>query len=396
MKLSKKHDDYAEEEQNLDTQLSEDTKKAFVEVVDPREYDNLQYPFYGILLIILAATIASAKSIRAMHEYAHEKAGIFCSLLGINQMPGYMAFWWVLTRTNPDLLNQAFIRWISSIANQLPIIGPKRISVDGKALRGAKRKAVHYVSAYEDNRGLLLGQVKTEEKSNEITAIPELLKVVDVRDAIVTIDAMGCQRKIVQDIRERGGHYIIALKGNQGILNDEVQGFFEQARDLEYEGVKCSRANTYNEGHGRQEIKNIVVTNDLGWLACRSDWKDLNTLIQIRSTRTCKGKTTEEYRYYISSKSMTAKEAGAIIRSHWAIENKLHWVLDVFFYDDASRANVGHAAENLGLFRRMAYCLLKQDTENGQGLASKQRKAMWNDEYVLDRLSSFINQHCKP
>lgn len=198
------------------------------------------------------------------------------------------------------------------------------------------------------------------------------------------------KKKIVRDIREREGHYVIALKGNQGNLLAEAEYFFQQARDVGYDGVSCSLATTANKGHGREEKREIVVTEDLEWLECRCEWQDLRALIEIKSTRTLNGKTTEECRYYITSKRMTAMAAGNNIRSHWGIENQLHWVLDVFFGDDKSQANTGHAAENLGLFRRMAYCLLKQDTVKGRGLASRQRKAMWNDNFVLELLGDFI------
>lgn len=391
---AKKRFDYIEADRDVDIEVYREVmQQAFAELMDPREQENLQYPFYGILLIILAATLASAKSIRGIHEYAQEKASIFCPLLGMHQMPGYMAFWWIITRANSSMLNQVFTRWITSIADDLLLNDSKRrIAIDGKALRGAKKNSVHYVSAYESTRGLLLGQIKTKEKSNEITAVPELLKIIDVKDAIVTIDAMGCQKQIVSDIREREGHYVIALKGNQGNLCAEAESFFQQARAVGYEGVSCSRATTNNKGHGREEKREVVISEDLEWLDCRSQWRDLRALIEVKSTRTLKGKTTEEYRYYITSKGMKAKAAGSTIRSHWGIENQLHWVLDVFFDDDKSQANTGHSAENLGLFRRMAYCLLKQDTIKGRGLASKQRKAMWNDNYVLELLSGFIHK----
>ncbi len=383
---------YDEHDQNVDIHSYEDAvKHAFADVQDPRVADNLQYPFYGLLLTILAGILAGAKSISGIYEYGKEKAAMLCPLLNLERHPSYTAFWWILTRTNPEILNQAFIKWIKLVADTLGGT-EKKISIDGKTLRGAKKDLVHYVSGYESGSGLLLGQVKTEEKSNEITAIPELLKVIDVKDATVTIDAMGCQKGIVNDIRERGGHYVIALKGNQDTLHAEAQNFFDQARAADYKGAKCKKYEATNEGHGRLEKREVTITKNLNWLDCRSDWRDLKMLIEVKSTRTIKGKSTEELRYYISSKDMTAKMANSTVRSHWGIENNLHWVLDVLFGDDISRANTGHAAENLGLFRRMAYCILKQETVQGRGLASKQRKAMWNDHYVLELLNKFIKE----
>lgn len=383
---------YSEINQSNDIQSYEKAiAQAFEDVMDPRVDDNSRYPFYGLLLMILAATLGGATSITAIFEYAKEKAGIYCPLLNINRYPSYMAFWWILTRTNAEKLNQAFMNWLRTVADTLEDNNNERvIAIDGKTVRGAKNSLVHFVSGYDCTRGLLLGQKKTEEKSNEITAIPELLKVIDVKGAVVTIDAMGCQKQIVKDIRDRGGDYIIALKGNQEKLHAEAQNFFSQAREAGYKGASCRKYTSTNKGHGRIEKREVVITQNLKWLGCRKEWKDLKALIEVKSTRTVKGVTTEELRYYISSKSMKVKEANDSIRSHWGIENQLHWVLDVLFNDDGCRANAGQAAENLALFRRMAYCLLKQETVKGRGLASMQRKAMWNDSFVLELLGKFI------
>lgn len=373
----------------------EAVRQAFADVPDPRSKDNLQYPFYGLLLIILASTLGGARSISSVYEYNREKAALLCPMLNLERPPSYSSFWWILARTNPEILNKAFIKWIEQAAETILENTNKAISIDGKTLRGAKNKLVHYVSAYECTKGILLGQVKTEEKSNEITAIPELLKIIDVKDAMVTIDAMGCQTKIASDIRERGGHYIIALKGNQGTLHAEAINFFEQARAAGHKAAKCKvYASEHEVGHGRVEKREIAITQDLKWLKCRDDWRDLTSLIEVKSTRTVGDKTTTEFRYYISSRKMNAKEANSNIRGHWGIENGLHWAMDVIFHDDEVKANTGYAAENLALFRRMAYCILKQETEGGRGrgLATQQRKAMWNERYVFELLQKFIKE----
>ena len=334
--------------------------------------------------------LASAKSISAIREYAQAKKHLFAPLLGTSQMPSYMAFLWTLNRSNPAELNQAFLKWLQSAADALTVQN-NTIAIDGKTLRGAKGSPLHYVSAYDNTRGLLLGQVKTREKSNEITAIPELLKVIDVQGSLVTIDAMGCQKDICTAIRERGGHYCLALKGNHGNLHAEAVNFFKQARAVEYEEVPCLRDTQHDKGHGRLETREVTITTDLSWLDCKDDWKDLEALVEVRSIRTIKSKKTEECRYYITSKKMSAKEASASICSHWSVES-FHWVLDVLFSDDLLSPNRGYTAENLGLFRRIAYFLLKQDTVKGKGLASKQRKAMWDDGYVMEILIRMIRQ----
>ncbi len=187
-----------------------------------------------------------------------------------------MAFWWLVTRANPSMLNEVFTRWIAPIADELPLKSAKRVAIDGKALRGRKKARFTMLSAYDSTRGLLLGQIKTKEKSNEITAIPELLKVIDVKDAVVTIDAMGCQKQIVNAIRERGGHYVIALKGNKGTLHAEAESFFQQARAVDYEETGCSRATTTDKGHSREEKREVTVIEDLDWLACRGEWRGIS------------------------------------------------------------------------------------------------------------------------
>lgn len=380
--------EYTDADQEIDIRSYEEAvKNAFIEVQDVR-LDNINYPFYGILLIILAATLAGCTAITHIYEYSKAKRELFRRLLGIEHEPSYSLFWWILTRTNHEELNQAFARWIRVAAGELE---NKIIAIDGKRLRGAKNIPIHYVSAYECTHGFLLGQVKTEEKSNEITAIPELLKVIDVEGAIITIDAAGCQKAIVKDIKERGGDYIIALKGNQDTLYAEAQNYFSQARVAGYEWVDCERDISHDKGHGRIETREITVIRDLEWLDCLKDWRDLRSLIEVKSTRAIKGHSTEELRYYISSKDMSAETANKNIRLHWGIENSLHWVLDVIFGDDLSRANRGHAGENLGLFRRMAYFLFKQDSEKGT-MASKKRLAMWEESYMLKLLANFMNE----
>lgn len=386
--------DYPAAEQVLDMRLFQmAVAEAFAEVEDPRVEDCQGYPFYGTLMLILAATLAGAQSIRAVHHYAKKKLPVLGATLGMEACPTYGVFWWIITRMESKALNAAFMRWVQSWANEVLEKKGRAIAFDGKRLRGAKKKPTTFVSAFDSTRGLLLGQVEAGKKPSEITAIPELLKVIDVRDAMVTIDAIGCQVAIVQDIIERGGGYMIALKGNQQTLFAEADNYFSQARAVDYAGVDCDRWAASNWGHGRKETREVTITRgDLSWLDCREKWPGMVALVEIRSTRFVKGQATVKDTYYITSKALTAEEAAILKRGHWAIENKLHWVMDVIFNDDASLANRGHAAENLGLFRRMAYCLLRQDTVNGRGMAHQQREAMWDDGYVHSLLSRFLVQ----
>lgn len=288
---------YSAIDQLLDQQeFIESIRMDFAEISDPRVFDNQSYPLLSLLIIILAAILAGANTINQIHQYATLKIDIFQRLLGVERSPSYLVFWWLFVRLNPQELREAFLQWIK----KLPAATKERIiAIDGKRLNGASKQIVHLVSAWESSRGFLLGQVKTEEKSNEITAIPELLNAIDIKGATITIDAAGAQKKIVEMIRDKEGDYLIALKGNQGHLHDEAQNFFAQAREVEYEGCDCLLGRTTEKAHGRVEEREAVVSSNLDWLDCQAEWRDLKTLIEITSRRGVRGKTGIEKRYYI-------------------------------------------------------------------------------------------------
>ena len=375
--------DYSDIEKELDLQsFIESIRGGFKNVLDPRSSDNQDYSLMSLIIMILCAVIAGANSITAVHQYAKIKIHMFNQLIGITRAPCYMVFWWLLTRLKPKPLQDAFINWLSQLPEE---VRSRIIAIDGKHLRGLiGEKGVHLVAAWECTRGLLLGQVKAEEKSNEITAIPELLEMIDINNATVTIDAAGCQRKIAKKIREGGGDYMLALKGNQETLSDEAKNFFLQARAIDFtDETYCTIIKTLDKGHGRIEEREVVVTNNLDWLDARKDWQDIKSMIEVTSRRICKGKTSEEKRYYISSREWSAEEAGMVIRSHWSIENHLHWSLDVIFREDESQANTGHAGENFAMFRRMALTLIREDIGGSIGVAAKRREAAWDDSYAL-------------
>lgn len=386
--MSKKNrkDIYSAIDQLIDNEsFVESIKHDFQRIEDPRSEDNQRYPLASLLVMILCAVIAGANAITHIHEYVDMKADLFQRLLGISQAPSYSVFWWLLTRLNPERLKDTFVSWITSLPDE---VKDRIIAIDGKRLKGASHKQpLHLVSAWETGRGLLLGQVKTEEKSNEITAIPELLKTVDIQGATVTIDAAGCQKEIVKQIREQGGNYVIALKGNQGSLNDEAQNFFAQAGEIGYVEANCAVALFTEKGHGRIEERKVVVTSQLDWLDLRGEWVDLNSLIEVTCRREVKGKISEEKRRYISNLVPTPEKAGNAVRQYWGIENHLHWIMDVVFDEDASQAASGHTAENLALFRRMAHNLITADLGGTRGVAKSRRQAAWDDDYAIRVLS---------
>lgn len=380
---------YSAVDQFLDQQeFAESIENAFKEILDPRVLDNQSYPLTYLLIMILAAVIAGANAITQIHQYVCLKIGLFQRLLGIEKAPGYLVFWWLLVRLDPQKLQETFLYWIQKLP---PEIKERIIAVDGKRLNGASKQVVHLVSAWETGRGLLLGQMKTASKSNEITAIPKLLDTIDIKGATITIDAAGAQKKIVEKIRDLGGDYVIALKGNQGHLHAEAQNFFEQARDVEYEECDCAIAKAVEKGHGRIEERGVVVTSCLDWLECRTEWRDLKTLIEITTKREVKGKISMERRYYISNLAMTAEKAMSIIRSHWRIENHLHWAMDVTFKEDECTVSSGNAAENFALFRRMAQSVLQAEAGGTRGIAMRRRKAGWNDDYAVKLLGMVVS-----
>lgn len=377
---------YSEIEQIADKEaFLESVHKGFKEVEDPRAQDNQAYPIINLLVMILCAILAGANNILEIYDYAHLKLEMFKRILKMDEAPSYNVFWWLLTRLNPTRLEYCLTHWVQSLPDEEK---KKLISIDGKYLKGAARnKKIHLVSAWDSTRSLLLGQVKADEKSNEITAIPELLDSLDLMGSTVTIDAAGCQTNIVDKIRDAGGNYVIALKGNQGTLHAEAENFFTQARDVGHQEADCKTFSSYEKGHGRIEEREIVVTNQLDWLASRSKWKDLTSLIEVTSQRTIKGETSLERRFYISNLPLTPEQAGEIVRSHWSIENRLHWNMDVNFGEDASLAAMGNAAENLAALKRLASTMIRIDLGGVLGTAQRRRQAAWDDSWTLRLLS---------
>lgn len=366
----------------------ESVREGFKDIEDPRAPDNQSYRLVDLIIIILCAILAGANTITDVHTYAQVKIGMFQQFLQISAAPSYDVFWWLLTRLDPRQIESSFIRWIQSLPDEDK---DKLIAIDGKHLRGSARgkqcKQIHLVSAWDSHRSLLLGQVKAHEKSNEIKAIPELIDNLDLSNATVTIDAAGCQTDITDKIREAGGNYVIALKGNQGTLHSEVDNFFTQAREAGHEEAGCKTSSSHEKGHGRIEEREIVITNQLDWLDCKTAWRDLQSLIEVTSRRTIKGKTTEERRFYISSLELTPERAGEFVRSHWSIENRFHWNMDVNFCEDASLATAGNTAENLAALRRLASTMIRIDLGGVKGTAHRRRQAAWDDFWTLKLLS---------
>lgn len=359
---------------------------AFGALPDPRKQRNQSYPLIDIIAVTIMGIIADANDFVAAYRWAYHRQDWLISIgLCLNGVPSHDTLNRVFRLLDPKSFHECFMQWVRTIAATVEGV----IAIDGKTLCNSgdtfrQTDPLHIVHAFAAENNLLLGQLATEAKSNEITAIPELLKMLTIKGNIITIDAMGCQKEIVKRIREKEGDYVIALKGNQGSLHAEAENFFQQAIEVEPEESGCDYISTVEKNRGRIEERQIWSCT-LDWLTAEQleGWEDLKTLVCVNSTRTHKGKTTREFRYYISSLKSSAQRLAEIVRAHWGVENKLHWHLDVSFGEDLCKIRTDHAAENFSLVKKMALNLLKADTSEKLGVPNKRKLAGWSQEYLL-------------
>jgi len=300
----------------------------------------------------------------------------------------------VFSALDPKKFLEGFLRWTQSVRQAVP---QEVVALDGKALRRAlnkKESPKYVVSAWAENNGLVLGQLKVNEKSNEITAVPELLRVLELAGCIVTVDAMGCQKKIAQEIVEADADYVLALKGNQEKGHAEVKTFLDstlveknrprpKGALVPQEVLALQQCQTVEKDHGRMETRTYFQSDYLDWFADRQKWEGLRSVGMVESIRELDGKVTTERRYYLSSLKLDVETFARAVRGHWGVENKLHWVMDVCFREDQSRARQGYAAENLATLRRLALNLLKYEKTKKRGIRGKMRNASWDHSYLL-------------
>jgi predicted transposase YbfD/YdcC len=294
----------------------------------------------------------------------------------------------VFSLLRPEAFEECFRAWVASIRQMLP---GEIVAIDGKSLRrshdrGAGLGALHLVSAWAADNRLVLGQVATEEKSNEITAIPRLLELLALKSCIVTIDAMGCQTKIAEQIIDAGADYVLALKGNQSTLAEEVEEAFIDADARNYTDVPVDVLETVEQGHGRKETRRYTVLGDLKGVSRQSLWKGLDAICMVESEREIDGRTSRECRYYIGSIGTDAKQFAHAVRAHWSIENSLHWTLDVAFREDESRLRDPSGRENFAVLRHIALTRLKNDKSTKTGIKNKRLKAGWDNDYLAKLL----------
>jgi len=361
----------------------ENPLKYFAELRDPRVERNREHLLEEILLIAIAAVLSGAESWNDIADYGEAKLEWLKTFLSLpSGIPSHDTFNRVFAALDPEEMEKGFVAWVSSIVR---LTAGEVVAIDGKALRGTretgKKTLVHMVSAWAESNGLVLAQRKVDEKSNEMTAIPKLLDALELAGTVVTIDAMGCQREIAGRIVEKKADYVLAVKGNQGLLSEQVKdSFLLLESDAVAEEIDC--------GHGRVERRRCSVITDLSLIEKAAEWTSLQGLVRIEAERYHKvsGKTEREIRYYITSLRPAAAHLNHVIRQHWGIENKLHWVLDVGFGEDLSRKRAGHAAQNFSILNRIALNLLKQDKSSQRGIKGKRLKAAWDQPYLLKLL----------
>ena len=355
----------------------------FGELKDPRVERTRRHPLVNILFIAVCGVLCGADSFAAIHEFGDDRKTWLARFLDLsNGIPCEDTFRRVLARLDPAAFEKALLSWMRAVQE---ITESRLIAVDGKTLRGSYdrrdgKAAIHMVSAWATENKLSLGQVVVDEKSNEITAIPELLAVLELSGAIVTIDAMGCQREIAAKIRERGGDYVLAVKRNQPTLYERVREAIDEG--LEQDAERIDEHSTDEKGHGRQEARTYAVFPAPAGIDPEGLWQDLFAVGVTFSERTdAQGHTSLEGRYYILSRQLSAKEFADAVRGHWSIENELHWQLDVSFREDACRVRTGHAAATMSVIRRFVLGSLKRETECRRGIDTKRLKCALSEEY---------------
>jgi predicted transposase YbfD/YdcC len=357
----------------------------FALMTDPRIDRSRLHELLDIVAIAICAVVAGAESWDDIEDFGHAKDDWLSTFLALpNGIPSHDTFRRVFERLDPDEFQRCFLRWVEALheATERQVV-----AIDGKTLRRsfdrAKGKsALHLVHAWATANHLLLGQVAVDEKSNEITAIPKLLKMLGLSGAIVTIDAMGCQKEIARTIRERKADYLLALKANHEHLFGQVVAFFNGACGHGRKGGGIRYHREWSRGHGRDECRRCWATSDLSWLGGREEWADLRSVVLVESERFIGDSLAVEERYYLSSLPADAKLLNEAARTHWGVENSLHWVLDVTFGEDRSRIKKENAPENFGLLRRLALCLLKKETSSKRSIKGKRLRASWDDSYL--------------
>lgn len=360
----------------------------FRELKDPRQQGKVDYPLEEILLLCLVAVLAGAETITDIALFGRKKLGLLRRFRPFeNGTPAHDHLGDILAVLDPEQFQRCFVAWVAALTGTPEGV----IAIDGKTVRRSGQKTggkapIHMVSAFAARQRLVLGQVKVAEKSNEIVAIPKLLDMLAIEGAIVTIDAMGCQREIARKVVEKKADYVLALKGNQGALRDDVELFVAEQKAAGFQDTRISRDQTVDGDHGRIETRTTTAIHDIAWLQERHNWPGLNAVVVVESTREIGDKLEQETRFYITSLVLPATLLAAIVRSHWAIENSLHWVMDMIFRDDECRLRTDHAPANFCTIKHMAQNLIR-NAPGTTSLRLKRKTAGWDDDFLASLIT---------
>lgn len=361
-------------------------------IQDPRQQSKIEYELLDVIFLCVVGMICGAEAWDDIETVGEVRLNWFQNKgFLLNGIPSAITIARIIGCLNPKELQRCFINWMAAANTATE---GQVIAIDGKRIRGSYnnkkgQSAIHMVSAFAAESGVVLGQIKTEDKSNEITAIPALLDLLDIKGCIVTIDAMGCQEDIAAKIIDKKSDYILAVKDNQKNLHHEIIDFFECARQHDFKGVTHDYFEEISKGHGRVETRKSWISNCLDTIENTTKWSGITAIGMVESERYIKGITTVERRHYIASIAQDAEIFAHAVRSHWGIENKLHWVLDVTFKEDASRVRRDNCAENLGVIRHIVINILRQDKTTKGSVKGRRYKCALDSKYankVLDGL----------
>ena len=357
--------------------------EIFRDIPDPRTGNGIRHKLEEILIIAILAILCECVRFTEMELFGQEREEWLRTFLTLESgIPSHDTFGDVFAALSPEAIQTRFISWVETIREK---ISRDIVSVDGKTIRRSKdlansKRAIHIISAWSSANGIVLGEIATDEKSNEITAIPELLKMLELKGCIITIDAMGTQTEIAKTIIERGADYVLAVKENQALLYEDIELFFST------ESSTCDNAKTTEKSHGRYETRECWINTEIDWLYNKDNWAGISGIGMIRSERQQAGSEAAEnaVKYFIfSDKNMTAMELLSANRSHWGIENSLHWVLDMNFREDESRMRLGNCATNMNVFRHLALNLIKSEKSTKASVNMKRKRCMLSLDYLL-------------
>lgn len=365
----------------------------FNDLPDVRQSGKVKYPLDEILLLCLLAVVAGAETITDIARFGRHKLAFLRRFRPFaDGTPAHDHLGDILATLDPEPFERCFVAWVAAQTG----VSAEVVAIDGKTVRRSGSKTskkkkdpkgpIHIVSAFAARQRLVLGQVKVGEKSNEIVAIPKLLRMLAIEGAVVTIDAMGCQRDIAQTIIDKKADYILALKGNQGTLKDDVKLFVDEQKAVDFNDAKVSRDKTVDGDHGRIETREVTVVHDVEWLRERHDWPGLKSVVVVESTREVAGKIDREMRLYITSLVLLANQVGPMIRGHWMIENGLHWVLDMIFRDDECRVRTDNAPANFAIIKHIAYNLMRRAATK-DSMRLRRKVAAWDDKFLASLIA---------